>query len=72
MPYNKEELFKLPAKEKLELVEALWDSLEEEYMIDDSSIKNVEEELDRRSKYIEEFTETLIPWEKVKEKLNQK
>jgi putative addiction module component (TIGR02574 family) len=68
MAYNKEELFNLPTKEKLDLVEALWDSIEEGYL-KDNSIETVGKELDRRVKYMEDFPESLIPWEKVKEKM---
>jgi hypothetical protein len=32
MAYNKEELFNLPVEEKLELVEALWESIDEELL----------------------------------------
>lgn len=68
MPYNKEELLNLPTKEKLELVEALWDSIEEGYL-KDNSIETVAKELERRAKYIDDFPESLIPWGKVKEKM---
>jgi putative addiction module component (TIGR02574 family) len=68
MPYDKEELFNLPTKEKLDLVEALWDSIEEGYL-KDNSIEAVGKELDRRVKYMEDFPDSLIPWEKVKEKM---
>ena len=68
MSYNKEDIFNLPTKEKLQLVEALWDSIEEGYL-KDSSVETTEKELERRSKYIDEFPESLIPWEKVKEKM---
>lgn len=68
MAYDKEELLNLPIKEKLDLVEALWDSIEEGYL-KDNSIETVGKELDRRVKYIDDFRETLTPWEKVKEKL---
>ncbi len=30
MPYNKEELLNLPVEEKLELVEALWNTIDDE------------------------------------------
>lgn len=72
MPYNKEELFNLPIKEKLKLAEDLWDSIEEGYLKEDNSIEAVRKELDRRSKYIEDFPESLIPWEKVKAKMNMR
>ena len=70
MAYDEEELLNLPTKEKLKLVEALWNSIEEEYLKEDTSFEAVKEELDRRSKYIDEFPESLIPWEKVKAKMN--
>jgi putative addiction module component (TIGR02574 family) len=31
MAYDKEELFNLPTKEKLDIVEALWDSIESDF-----------------------------------------
>lgn len=68
MAYDKEELLNLPTKEKLDLVEALWDSIEEGYL-KDNSIETVVKELDRRVKYMDDFPETLTPWEKVKEKM---
>ncbi|MEO5650748.1 MAG: addiction module protein [Ginsengibacter sp.] len=70
MAYDKEELLNLPTKEKLKLVEALWDSIEEGYLKEDTSFEPVRKELDRRTKYIEDFPESLIPWEKVKAKMN--
>ena len=33
MPYDKEELFNLPVEEKLELVEALWDKIDDEFLV---------------------------------------
>lgn len=68
MAYDKEELLNLPTKEKLDLVEALWDSIEEGYL-KDNSIETVVKELDRRVKYMDDFPETLTPWEKVKDKM---
>ena len=32
MSYNRDELLKLPPKEKLELVEALWESIDEDLL----------------------------------------
>jgi putative addiction module component (TIGR02574 family) len=72
MTYDREELFNLPTQEKLKLVEALWDSIEEGYLKEDTSIEAIKKELDRRSKFIEEFPESLIPWEKVKAKMNMR
>lgn len=34
MPFNKSEIFSLPAKEKIELAEQLWSSVEEELLQD--------------------------------------
>lgn len=68
MSYDKEELFKLTTQEKLSLVEDLLNSIEDGY-ISDNSRETVEKELDRRAKHIDDFPESLIPWEKVKEKM---
>ena len=48
MSYDREELLSLPVEEKLELVEALWDRIDDDLLGDKMSQKNVEEELDRR------------------------
>jgi putative addiction module component (TIGR02574 family) len=68
MPYDKEELFKLPVEEKLELVEALWESIDEEFLGKEITRQGFEEEIDRRIENIEKNPDTLVSWEKV---LNQ-
>ena len=65
MPYNKEELFNLPVEEKQELVEALWESIDEEFLGKEITRQGFEEEIDRRIKNIEKNPGTLIPWEEV-------
>lgn len=46
MPYNKEELFNLPVEEKLELVEALWDKIDDELLpVSEEEIKFARERL---------------------------
>ena len=69
MPYNKEELFKLPVEEKLELVEALWDNIDNELLREKLSTQQFKDELNRRIEEIEKNPEILIPWEKVLQKL---
>lgn len=68
MAYDKEELFKLTIQEKLSLVEDLLNSIEDAH-ISDNSRETFEKELDRRAKCMDDFPESLIPWEKVKEKM---
>ena len=68
MPYNKEELFNLPVQEKLELVEALWESIDEELLGKEMIRQGFEEEIDKRIANIEKNPDTLVPWEEV---LNQ-
>ncbi len=68
MSYNKNELLKLPVEEKLDLVEALWESIEDDN-IGLKLSKDQIDELDRRIAGIEENPETLISWEDVKNKM---
>ena len=68
MPYNKEELFNLPVQEKLELVEALCESIDEELLGKGINRQRFEEEIDRRIENIEKNPGSLVPW---KEVLNQ-
>lgn len=65
MSYNKEELFNLPVEEKLELVEALWESIDEELLGKEITRQGFEEEIDRRIENIEKNPGTLIRWEVV-------
>ena len=65
MPYNKEELFNLPVEEKLELVEALWESIDEELLGKEMTRQGFEEEIDRRIENIEKNPGTLISWKEV-------
>lgn len=71
MAYNREELFNLPVEEKLELVEALWDRIDEELLRGKLSPRQMEE-LDRRLSNLDENPESLIPWEDVKREMNKK
>lgn len=68
MSYNKNELLKLPVEEKLELVEALWESIEDDNISLKLS-KDQIDELDRRIARVEENPDTLISWEDVKNKM---
>jgi len=65
MPYNKEELFNLPVEEKLELVEALWESIDEEFLGKEMTRQGFEEEIDKRIAKIKKNPDTLVPWEEV-------
>jgi len=71
MSYNRDELLKLPPKEKLELVEALWDSIDDELLIGKLSPEQMQE-LDRRLSDLDENPESLIPWEEVKKEMNKR
>ena len=71
MSYNKDELLKLPPKEKLELVEALWDSIDDELLIGTLKPEQMQE-LDRRLSNLDENPESLIPWEDVKKEMNKR
>ena len=71
MSYNKDELLKLPPKEKLELVEALWDSIDDELLIGKLKPEQMQE-LDRRLSNLDENPESLIPWEDVKKEMNKR
>ena len=65
MPYNKQELFKLPVAEKYELVMDLWESIDNNFLGKEMTRKGLEEEIDKRIKRIEKNPESLIPWEEV-------
>ncbi|KAA9041651.1 addiction module protein [Ginsengibacter hankyongi] len=71
MSYNRDELLKLPPKEKLELVEALWDSIDDELLIGKLSTEQMQE-LDKRLSDLDENPESLIPWEDVKKEMNKR
>ncbi len=71
MPYNREELLNLPINEKLELVEALWDRIDDDFLEKKMSSAQIEEELDRRLDNLEKKPESLIPWEEVKKKMKE-
>ena len=65
MPYNKEELFKLPVAEKYELVMDLWESIDNNFLGKKMTRQGLEEEIDKRIERIEKNLELLIPWEEV-------
>lgn len=69
MPYNKEELLKLPVQEKQELVEALWNS------IDDELLPVTTEEIafaDERMKMHLDNPKEGMHWEELKKKIWEK
>ena len=61
----------LPLPERIELVEALWDSIAEEGY-DPPLTPEEEAEIDRRLEEHRRNPESSIPWEKVKAELEQK
>lgn len=67
--YNKEQLLNLPVDEKLELVEALWDSIDNDTIGKKFSKQEIEEELDQRIDQITKNPKSLISWEDVKAKM---
>ena len=69
MAYNREELFSLPAEEKLELVMDLWENIDDEFLGKQMNIQGFEEEIDKRIERIEKNPEILIPWEEVIKKM---
>jgi len=66
MAYNREELFNLPVEEKLELLEALWDSIGDDSLGNKMSQKNIEDELDSRVDEVTKYPERVRSWEEVK------
>ncbi|MEO6330771.1 MAG: addiction module protein [Ginsengibacter sp.] len=69
MSYNKENLLSLPVKEKLELVTALWESIDNDTLGRDLSNYEIEQEIANRINKIIKNPETLISWEEVKNKM---
>ena len=69
MPYNKEELFNLPVEEKLELVEALWDKIDDELMpVTEEEINFANERLELHRQNITDG----IGWSEFKKKIKEK
>ncbi len=69
MPYNKEELFNLPVEEKLELVEALWDKIDDELMpVTEEEIKFAKERLELHKKNPSEG----LSWSEFKTRIKEK
>lgn len=66
MAYDREQLLNLPVEEKLKLVEALCDRIDDDLAGNKMSQKNIEEELDRRIDEITKRPERVISWEEVK------
>ncbi len=71
MAYNKEELMNLPVQEKLELVEALWDRIDDDLLGKKMFSPEIEKELDKRLSDLEKNPKSLVPWEEVKKKMNR-
>jgi putative addiction module component (TIGR02574 family) len=69
MPYNKEELFNLPIEEKLELVEALWDKIDDELLpVSEEEIKFARERLNLHKQNPSEG----LGWSEFKQKIKEK
>lgn len=69
MPYNEEELLKLPLEEKLRLAEAIWDS------IGDAALPANEDEIQIARERYESYLKNpgaFISWEEVKKQLAAK
>jgi putative addiction module component (TIGR02574 family) len=69
MSYNREQLLNLPVNERIELVEALWDSIDNDTIGKQFSKQEIEEELDKRIDQITKNPNSLISWEDVKAKM---
>ena len=66
----REELFKLSAAERMELVEALWDSIAADCENEPWPLTDKQrEELERRVRELDEHPERARPWEEVRERL---
>ncbi|HVZ97309.1 MAG TPA: addiction module protein [Chitinophagaceae bacterium] len=72
MPYNKEILLNLSVDEKLELVDALWESIDTELLMGKNLSKEIKAELDKRIKNLNKYPEKLISWEDVKGKMRSR
>lgn len=69
MSYNKEELFNLPIEEKLELVEALWDKIDDELLpVSEEEIKFARERLNLHKQNPSEG----LGWSEFKQKIKEK
>ena len=68
----RENMFKLTAAERLELVEDLWDSIAAERENEPFPLSEAQrEELDRRLRELDEHPERARPWEEVRERLGR-
>jgi putative addiction module component (TIGR02574 family) len=66
----REELFKLSAAERLELVEELWDSIAAEREYEPFPLTEAQrEDLDRQIRELDEHPERARPWVEVRERL---
>jgi len=64
------ELFELTVAERLELVEELWDSIAAELGKEPLSLSAARrEELDRRTRELDEHPERARPWDEVRKRL---
>ncbi|HMO32860.1 MAG TPA: addiction module protein [Lacibacter sp.] len=66
MPYNEEELLKLPLEEKIRLAEAIWESIDEDEL--PAAEHEIQIARERYEMYLKN-PEAGIPWEEVKKQL---
>jgi putative addiction module component (TIGR02574 family) len=66
----REELFRLSAAERMELVEELWDSIAAEFEDVPFPLTEAQrEDLERRVRKLDEHPESARPWEEVRKRL---
>lgn len=69
MSYNRDELLKLPPEEKLELVEALWNSIDEDLLpVTDEEMEFARERFELHKQKPSEG----LSWSEVKKKITKK
>jgi putative addiction module component (TIGR02574 family) len=69
MAYDREELFNLPVEEKLKLVQALWDRIDEDLLpVTEEEIKFAQERLELHKQKPSEG----LSWSEVKKKITRK
>ena len=69
MSYNREQLLNLLVDERIEIVGALWDSIDNDTIAKQFSKQEIEKELDSRINKIIKNPNSLISWEDVKAKM---
>jgi putative addiction module component (TIGR02574 family) len=64
--------FSIYLEEQLEIVEALWDHIDEKLLNKRMSGSKMEKELDKRLDNLKRNPKSLIPWEVVKKEMNKR